>query len=215
MDIEEWRAIPGFEGSYEVSNMGQIRSLDRVVPHKSCGTLHMKGRVLRPSISRGYKHVQLLKDAKSRTMPIHKAVALAFIGPRPAGYDICHNDGDRLNNTAENLRYGTRTENVQDMFIHDTNSRINQTHCVNGHEFNEENTIWTKQGTRVCLACKRRRSREWAKNRKPHGKGTRLRETCTHGHEMTEENTEYTATGRRRCLACVAEKKKSRAGVAA
>jgi hypothetical protein len=92
-----------------------------------------------------------------------------FIGPRPDGLDVCHNNGDRLDNQVGNLRYGTRSENMLDTVPHGR-SRASRTHCPSGHEFNEENTrhdvVKGRNGgtvnRRSCRECDRARHRKVA-----------------------------------------------------
>ncbi len=99
---EVWRPILGFEGQYEVSNRGRVRSYRRSA----------KGKLLAPGkASHGYYTVSLGRN-NSRTL--HSLVAEAFIGPKPDKCEVLHNDGSRTNNCVENLRYGTRSENIFD-----------------------------------------------------------------------------------------------------
>lgn len=118
---EEWRAIPGHEGAYEVSNLGRVRSLDRVV-RKTTGPARYRGRVLRPARrTRGsYLSVVLADAGELRPWLIHELVAVAFIGPRPGGAWIAHDDGDPTNNTAANLRYDSPKGNHADKLRHGT-----------------------------------------------------------------------------------------------
>lgn len=106
MNNEEWRGIPGYEGYYQVSNQGRVRGLDRVVPHSLKGRISCKGRLLCPGKSRkGYLFVALKKYNTSRTRSVHTLVALVFVGPRPAGHDVHHINGNRTDNRDENLCY--------------------------------------------------------------------------------------------------------------
>lgn len=73
-------------------------------------------------------------------MKIHRLVANSFLGPRPAGLDTLHIDGDKTNNAVTNLRYGTRSENELDKVRHGTHHHSAKTHCKSGHEFTPENT---------------------------------------------------------------------------
>ncbi|MBT2244586.1 HNH endonuclease [Sphingobium sp. BHU LFT2] len=117
---EEWRSIKGYEGFYEISNLGRLRSLDRV----SSGR-RRKGQLMNPSpSSAGYLMTVFCRNGLQTGAYIHHLVAEAFIGMRPDGYDVCHNDGDRLNNRADNLRYDTRAGNFADKRKHGT-SRYN------------------------------------------------------------------------------------------
>jgi hypothetical protein len=114
-----WRPVVGYEGFYEVSSDGQVRSLPREIKQLSRSgnliTRRVFGCVLKPPLDMdGYRHVNLLK----RNYKVATIVAAAFIGPRPDGYDVCHRDGTRDNDTVGNLYYGTRSQNMQDALKH-------------------------------------------------------------------------------------------------
>ena len=150
----EWRAVPGWEGFYEVSDRGEIRSLPRT---DRLGRIHA-GRVLRPLIKsrqRPYRHVSLALGAKREDMKIHTAVLLAFVGPRPADSVARHLDGDLTNNAARNLAWGTQSENVRDAVAHGTHPESRKTHCPRGHLLVEPNLIRAqmKVGKRACRSC--------------------------------------------------------------
>lgn len=115
---EEWRTVYGFEGGYEVSSHGRVRSIDRAVVNK-CGVVKLlKGKILRPGIaSNGYPSVAL---GRGSTKMIHALVACAFIGPCPVGQEVRHKDGDRKNPARFNLEYGTRGDNMNDAKKHGT-----------------------------------------------------------------------------------------------
>lgn len=113
---EEWRDIPGYEGKYQASNLGRIRSLDRRVPCCHGATRLVQGRVLKPAGSKRDPHLYVVLGHGASGSLVHKLVALTFLGPRPAGYDVRHLDGNPLNNRADNLAYGTRTENILDVY---------------------------------------------------------------------------------------------------
>lgn len=126
MTHEEWRPVVGFEGLYEVSNLGRVRSLDRVVT--SCGSQkgpylrRLKGRIIKPLVGTDrYLYVNLHAENDVYRRPaIHVLVARAFIGERPDGKVVCHNDGRRTNCEAANLRYDTTEENAVDTHAHGT-----------------------------------------------------------------------------------------------
>lgn len=118
---ERWRPVVGFEGLYEVSDLGRVRSLDRTVwcegPVKGRYPSFKKGRVLRPGpMASGHLSVVLGREAGSKT--IHSLVATAFIGPCPAGLEVRHLDGNPANNKLGNLEYSTRSRNTQDKKWH-------------------------------------------------------------------------------------------------
>lgn len=131
---EEWRAIAGYDGRYEVSSLGRVRSLDMVCENigSSGYTRRRSGKVLGTSSNpRHYPTVSL----PSGCTPVHKLVAAAFLGPKPDGCEICHHDGNRLNASAANLRYATHAENECDKDRHGTRLR--------GEEHN-----WTRKLTK-------------------------------------------------------------------
>lgn len=115
-DVEEWRDVPGYEGAYQVSNLGQVRSLAREV-RRGAYPMWVPGRVLRPGrSSNGYLTVCL----SGESLPVQWLVAAAFIGPRPTGLYVCHRDGSRQNNAYGNLYYGSALENAADKTAHGT-----------------------------------------------------------------------------------------------
>lgn len=121
MDSEVWKAIPGFEGYYEVSSLGRARSLDRAVRHARGGFAIKRGRLLstKPN-GHGYPSVCLSKEGKPTTRVIHQLVCEAFNGPRPEGHEAAHEDGNKANCRADNLSWKTRTENERDKKRHGT-----------------------------------------------------------------------------------------------
>lgn len=117
LDGETWRDIPGHAG-YQASSLGRIRSLDRF---DSIGRIAV-GRVLRASNNaKGYPCIGIRGASGARkTTAVHKLVALAYIGPVPAGKEVAHGDGDKANCRPSNLRYATHGENEADKAIHGT-----------------------------------------------------------------------------------------------
>lgn len=141
--MTEWRAIQGFSG-YEVSEDGQVRSWRRPGPPV---TLRQYG-------CHGYLKVSIMgdSDGKHYNRNVHVLVALAFIGERPEGMQVCHYDGDKTNNHLPNLRYGTAEENFEDRRRHGTDGGWRKSHCLRGHEYTEENTKHSPKG-RSCRTC--------------------------------------------------------------
>ena len=110
---EEWRDVPSYEGLYQVSNLGRVRGLDRVVPCSRWGSYTVKGRILAPVPKpNGYLAVNLRRSGEMYTVHIHALVAQCFIGERPDGYTTNHVDGDKTNNRADNLEYCTPQQNT-------------------------------------------------------------------------------------------------------
>ena len=118
MPREEWLPVAGYEGLYEVSSLGNIRSLDRYCLGKDGRAELHHGKVLYNTPGkRGYVTVHL-RDAlgRCRRRSAHSVVAEAFLGARPAGHDILHLNGRRTDNRVANLRYGSRAENLHQTY---------------------------------------------------------------------------------------------------
>jgi len=116
-----WASVPGYDGFYEVSNYGDIRSLTRSVPYGRHKGMVYKGRGLIQFISGKYLSVKLAKAGITETRYVHELVMLAFEGVRPTlknRYQIRHLDGNRLSNCLSNLKYGTAKENAADRKLH-------------------------------------------------------------------------------------------------
>lgn len=113
-----WRAVPGWEGLYEVSDTGHVRSLDRVVPGRH-GPTRYQGRVL-ATYGAKYPVVCLAETGAGRKQYryVHDLVLGAFVGPKPCGLEACHNNGNRKDNSLANLRYDTRSANARDTQRH-------------------------------------------------------------------------------------------------
>lgn len=107
-----WKPVVGYEGSYEVSDSGDVRSLDREIVTSTGLVKHLRGRQLKPGLSDGYPSVSL----GSVSVRVHRLVAAAFIGPRPPGQGVCHQNDIKTDNRCSNLRYGSQSENSQDVY---------------------------------------------------------------------------------------------------
>ena len=115
---EVWRDIEGYEGLYQVSNMGRVRSLDREVWNGN-GWYTKKGKIINGSIakSEGYLRVTLVKDRKRTIKKIHRLTAEAFI-PNPDNKPcVDHINTVRTDNRVENLRWVTHKENCNNKNI--------------------------------------------------------------------------------------------------
>lgn len=110
--METWKTIPGYEGRYEVSSLGRVRSYAKGEP-----------RLLSVVMCGKYPAVPLSKDGKAKVMYLHTLVMLAFVGPRPEGKEIRHRDGNKMNPHRRNLSYGTKAENMIDRFRHSLSTR--------------------------------------------------------------------------------------------
>lgn len=154
---EIWKPVVGYEGHYEVSNLGNVRSVDRTVVYKTGQTRHYKGRTLKLKPSHGYWRVELSRNSKPTCFQVHRLVLSAFVGPLPEGKEVCHNNGNPGDNRLENLRYGTKSENNLDRVKHGTHQETRKTHCPRGHRLADPNlrADQKRRGKRVCLACGR------------------------------------------------------------
>lgn len=119
MQPEIWKDIPGYEGRYQASTEGQIRSVDhyvRVVPASGTEAKRMvKGRILRPGSTKT-GHLYVVLGRGTHGLPVHQLIARTFIGSRPDRMDVCHIDGNPTNNKLSNLKYDTRTNNILDVY---------------------------------------------------------------------------------------------------
>jgi hypothetical protein len=155
---ETWKPVVGFEGLYEVSDHGRVRSLDHSTTGKDGRTRRYRGRELKPSRTGGNRLQLSLSKEGVRTMKRpHQLVLEAFVGPCPPGHEGCHYDDDSTNNRLSNLRWGTSSENSHDLVRNGNHNHARKTECKYGHEFSPENTKVLPDGTRYCRACHRRR----------------------------------------------------------
>lgn len=118
-----WKPIVGYEGLYEVSALGEVRSLAREIPHHTGTTFVRQGRLLLLTFNGRYLQVNLSKEGRTKTHTVHVRVAAAFHGPRPPGLVVRHRDNDSRNNRETNLAYGTPLENMADMVHADRQAR--------------------------------------------------------------------------------------------
>ena len=154
--VEKWLPVVGFDGFYEVSSHGRVRSVERTVIRSNGRSHHVAARVRALKTDpKGYRHVTLVRDNKMYSRTVHGLVLEAFIGPRPLRALACHWDRNPSNNHVENLRWGTDSDNQQDSLRHGTHAMTNRTNCKRGHPLAEPNLAPNKAGRRVCLACRR------------------------------------------------------------
>lgn len=219
MTSEQWIPVPGFEGFYEASNTGSVRSVDRTLVNTSGVTQRRRGVLLHPNIDKyGYPYVNLCRGGTRNHRTIGVIVAASFLGPRPDGLLVCHNDDTPTNNHVSNLRYDTPKGNTKDSVQRGRHRSVRKTECKRGHVLAEPNLSASKPA-RDCLSCARALSYcryhknmdifdETANRYYAELMGTvtrRPKSHCKNGHEFTAE-TEHivirpTRTYRR-CLIC-------------
>lgn len=155
---ERWRSLPDYEGLYEVSDLGRVKSLSR---------LDRKGRRVRGRLlsitthPSGHKQVKLSRDGVYRQGKLHRLVLIAFVGPPPPACEVLHGDGDPANNRLSNLRWGSRSENLRDRVRHGVHHQAVKTHCPQRHPYDTTNTYLTSDGRRMCRECLRIRGRQY------------------------------------------------------
>jgi hypothetical protein len=120
---EVWKDIPTYEGHYQASNMGRIKSLDRYTIDKNGNKHTTIGGIMKPVPDKqtGHLRVGIWKNSQRRTLYVHRLIMETFVGECPNGMEVCHNDGNSSNNHLDNLRYDTRHENLIDA------SKLNKT----------------------------------------------------------------------------------------
>lgn len=211
---EEWRPVVGHEGTYEVSDRGAVRSLDRTiqtrngsrwlpgVPGKQ-GIRRLKGRTLQPgTMAAGHQYVVIGR----RTRTVHSLMAEAFLGPRPEGWEVRHLNGNPADNRLANLQYGTRSENAEDSKRHGTHFHAGVTECIRGHDLTDPANLQktAKGDRRTCLACRRERQALYDA-----GTQVTVEGYCINGHPMTPENRYTNGPRGTRCKPCARERRKS------
>lgn len=218
----QWAPIPGFEGRYEASDTGLIRSLDRVIETRNGsrwkpgepgtpGVRRLKGRILKPGPLGNTLHQHVVLEGRvDRT--VHSLVLEAFVGPCPPGMEARHADDNPLNNNLNNLSWGTRSENSDDSIRNEKHFHSGLTHCKRGHELTPENLqqhgdATTRGGTgrRTCLACRRERQSLYKSGGRVVPEGL-----CPNGHPKIPENRISNGEGRTRCKLCASASARAR-----
>lgn len=153
---ENWLPVVGFEGVYEVSDRGKVRSVSRVDPHPRLIHVRRIGKPRQLSEMRnGYLRVTLSHLGRSIQVSVHRVVLEAFVGPCPAGMEACHANGVRNDNHLENLRWDTKLSNAADRTKHGHDWQRGKTHCPSGHPYTGDNLVIESSGARRCKKCKR------------------------------------------------------------
>lgn len=160
MTEERWLPVVGWEGLYEVSDMGRVRSLDRTVPTSGGRYRRAPGCILKPQKRSGYQVVMLRRIPDRKTYYIHDLVLSAFVGPKPERQCVRHGVKGRLVNELTNLCYGTRSENNYDCSRRDrTHPQSHKTTCPRNHPYDGKATRPNGSTYRYCKRCDRERNR--------------------------------------------------------
>src|SRR4030043_277733 len=120
--MEIWKNIPGYEGHYQASNFGRIKSLDKTIfgncGQRGYGFTKIKGRILKQCMgSSPYFQVHISVMGNHHTFFVHSLIAKTFLGKRPIRFTINHKDSDKSNNRIENLEYITHKENKKSTYM--------------------------------------------------------------------------------------------------
>jgi hypothetical protein len=115
-----WKTVIGFEGLYEVSNTGMVRSVENIIYNSGIKKMcKIGGRILKPNLCKnGYFYVNLYKDKKMYHKTVHTIVATSFISNPKKLPCINHKDGNKKNNNVENLEYCTYSYNTKHSWEH-------------------------------------------------------------------------------------------------
>jgi hypothetical protein len=121
--MEIWKDIKGYEGFYQISNKGRVKSLSRYRNNHQ-GQQEVKEKILKPFISNGYYRVTLRNDGHGKKYYIHRIVASEFLNLRDYSdkYQVDHIDNNRLNNDVENLQIITQAENIKKQMLNMLNN---------------------------------------------------------------------------------------------
>jgi hypothetical protein len=110
---EEWRPVVGWEEYYEISNSGNLRSVERTVSIGGTKRRRFAGQARKTKVNhQGYQQFSLSRDGKASYPYAHRLVMEAFVGPVPDGQGVNHKDGVKTNNQLNNLEYVTQKENI-------------------------------------------------------------------------------------------------------
>jgi len=120
---EEWRPIEGYEGLYEVSNLGRVKSLARTIIRSDGRRCVVTEKILTERVNdRGYIEIKLSRLGSSTYKKLHRIVATAFLDNPENKPEVNHKDGNKKNNQAENLEWATHSENMQHAFANGLHS---------------------------------------------------------------------------------------------
>lgn len=148
--VQEWRPVPGHEGYFEVSSVGNVRSVDRHIVDNGGRRRLIPGRDL--TLHRRTKRTaHLAVKLLDKTVPVEHLVAAAWIGPRKPGQIVRHWDDDPTNNTVSNILYGTYSDNAHDRVRNA--KRTAPARCSRRHLLEPPNLKDASNGKQECRSC--------------------------------------------------------------
>jgi hypothetical protein len=114
--MEIWKDITGYESLYQVSNLGNVKSLPRKM-WNGAGYFISKEKILKPNLTTsGYYSVQFMKDNIKKPFTIHRLVATAFLN-KISGFEVNHKDRNKINNNLDNLEFISHSDNIKHTYI--------------------------------------------------------------------------------------------------
>lgn len=135
--VADWSDIPGYEGLYQASKGGQIKSLARTAANGR----RLAETIMRQGRQGDYSKVNLSRCGQKRTFRVHQLIAKTFLADSYfPGAEVCHGDGIHTNNFVSNLRWGTTAGNHLDSVRHGTHPQASRVQCPQGHWYSPENT---------------------------------------------------------------------------
>jgi len=142
-ETEDWKDIKGYEGLYQISSKGRVKSLPRVIEYFAFGktqTRMQHGRILKQSTcSSGYPIVHLYTESERQNVMVHRLVAIHFLPPIPGKDFVNHKDGNKENNNVSNLEWVTKSENT--LHALDNNLLLKRGEDCNFSKLNENQVI--------------------------------------------------------------------------
>jgi hypothetical protein len=146
-----WLPIQEANG-YEVSDLGQVRSVARMLMNAEGVSRAWRGRLLTPWADKnGRLSVGLGRGRRHR---VGELVLSAFVGPRPEGLEVCHRNDDQSDNRLSNLYWGTRSQNESDKVRNGGHHQSSKVRCPKGHRYTPDNTLDEGDGRRRCRICR-------------------------------------------------------------
>jgi len=177
---ETWKPIPGFEGKYEVSDLGRVKSLPRTI-QRGGHNYRIRGQILKQTPDKAGRLLVGLYPGSVRRGKlhfVHRLVLEAFVGPRPEGMVCCHHNDVSTDNRLCNLRWDTMSANNYDKVRNGGDHNASRTHCDSGHEYTPDNTQVLLKGGRQCIECHRRYVREYMRRKRSEPKNAGICGQC-------------------------------------
>lgn len=155
--VEEWKQVVGWEGYYEVSSLGRVRTVPRIAERLNGGTFPVKGRIRKAcALQSGHLLLNLRAHDRSEFHYVHRLVVRAFIGEIQEGMEVRHLNGNPADNRLENLAIGTRSDQRLDDVRNGVHGRASLEYCKRGHRLVMPLLVprrFKADGHRICQPC--------------------------------------------------------------